>query len=303
MLAPRLRYRPAFVELAGFGRRSTFYDLHIRVMSVLVDLLQTQVSRLSEQQIASATAGLNSDVVLTIKRLRDPALAPEKRALYRSWLLGTGPTPTQARKEGLSGRLFDWAGATDLVKLWQAIGVLQILSENSTLLLLIDEGEAFQRVVHPDSLSAIAAGLRNLFDASNSSLGCIFALNLPDVRNPDHPFLRSDIVSRLPDRTLKLEALNTPERIKQFFHELWGRLSVLPVPLFDAAALDVLSQRLARFRTLISRGQISQSVTATQRDLVQVMTVIGNMAFQQQVLPPIRVEHLRAWLPGGMDGP
>ena len=294
-LAPDRRFRSVYVELTGFGRKATFFDVHLRVMNVLLPVLEQLAKHREARRWLAASNLASDDVKRAVTKLGDPALSPTALATTRAWILGTGPTPTQARKEGFTGRLFERSSAVDLVKIWQLCAELQRSSDSQGLLLLIDEGEGFQKVVHPESLATLGAGVRSVLDADNQSLGCIFALNLPETR--DHPFLRSDVVSRLTGKILNLEPLGSPERVERFTTALWGVLSTKP-RLLTPEAMSQLARRLAAMRNAISFDKRS-ALTPTQRDLLQVLSFITAQALREQRPPPYSLDDLKRWIPGG----
>ena len=119
-LAPDRRFRSVYVELTGFGRKATFFDVHLRVMNVLLPVLEQLAKHREARRWLAASNLASDDVKRAVTNLGDPALSPTALATTRAWILGTGPTPTQARKEGFTGRLFERSSAVDLVK----IGVL-----------------------------------------------------------------------------------------------------------------------------------------------------------------------------------
>lgn len=302
-LVPERPLRPVYVELAGFGRKATFFDVHLRVMNALLPVLESLSSRAElDDWMGSDTAGRLStaDVRHAVKRLGDSSAPPPERALTRAWLLGTGPTPTQARKAGFTGRLFESASAVDLGHLWQLCSELHQLAYKKRLLLLVDEGEGLQKIVHPDSLIMLYAGIRHLVDPDNQSVGCIFALNTPEAR--EHPFSRSDVLSRVTGKSQPLVPLNTPERVARFTTELWKKVSTEP-RLLTADAMGELSRRLTAMRNAIAFEARPSAVTPTQRDLLSVLSFLTRQAANDQRPPPYSVEDLTRWFPGAFAKP
>lgn len=301
-LGPDKGMRTVYFELDGFGRKSTFFDLHIRVMSGLCDILESNLSRyknLHKFLTKAETSGLlSSEMARAVRLLSDSSQTAETRALLRAWLIGTGPTPTQARtKLALSGRLFERAGPAALVNLWKMVSELEYDTNGRSLVVLLDEGESFGRIVSPDSQAAMGSGLRTLFDASNRSMGIALGLNTPQSREGLHPMLRSDVRGRLTGKEFLLNPLNTPDRIRRFIVALWERLrsKTAASALLDPEALTLLCQRLVALRDAISLHQRVLSSTPTQRDLMRVLGFIGDRAFAEGVKLPLTRDLLLRW--------
>lgn len=300
-LAPARKIRPVYFQLGPFQRRSSFLDLHISVMEELLEILEQNLTHLEEvPSFLEQKTSVKGDVKAALVALARPDTPEPKRAMLRSWLRGTGPTPTQARKDlELSGRLFEGASPITLVNLWKAVGELQRKADGRSLMLLMDEGEAFSKMVSPDSQASMGAGLRTLFDPDNRSLGIGLGLNTPTSRQGLHPMLQHDVASRIQGKQLQLSPLVDPVRIRRFLEGLWERLRgpKAPPELFDEGATDLLSNHLRTLRDSISLRSQTLSPTPTQRDLMSVLRYIGEFAMRDGELPPLTREMLDRWFP------
>jgi len=293
-LSPEHSLQPLYVELGGFGRRSNFRDLYVVVMSRLEALIKPVLVTLAGRRLDTLLerVELLPDVKTVFRHLAHPS--DERYSFFRAWILGTGPTPTQARNLGFAGRLFEYADPSALVAIWKFCSEAIVAAQKSRLLLLIDEGEVFSRVVDPDAQAHIGAGLRNLFDAGNQTLGIIVGLNTPDVRQGVHPFLRSDVASRVSPHKIGLRPLESPERIRSFYEKLWQHLSGTPLlPLLNKSAAHLLGQRALQMHAAITAEP--RSATVTQRKIVQILDYIGQRAFETATPHPISERALTSW--------
>lgn len=300
-LAPERNIRPVYFQLGAFMKRSTFFDLHITVMDELLGIIEGNLGRVGNvSQFLVESTSLKGDIKEAVVLLSDPSAPLKRRAMLRSWLRGTGPTPTQARSElGLSGRLFETANSVLLVNLWRAAGELQRAADGRTLMLLMDEGEAFSKMVSPDAQAAMGSGMRTLFDADNRSLGIALGLNTPTSRKGLHPMLQADVNSRLIGKQRGLSPLGDPEHVRRFLLALWTNLrgpGSAPL-LFDDEAAEMIATQLRDLRNAISlRSQVS-SPTPTQRDLMSVLRYISELALRDQRQPPLTRAMLASWFP------
>lgn len=300
-LAPDRAIRPVYFELGSFMRRSSFNDLHITVMVELGELLENNLARVQGlTAVLDEKTSLKGDIKTAFTQLADPTLPSAKRAMLRSWLRGTGPTPTQARKDlNFSGRLFDSASSVTLVNIWKAAGELQRAVDGRSLMILMDEGEAFSKMVSPDAQAAMGSGLRTLFDAGNRSLGIALGLNTPSSRKGIHPMLQSDVASRTQGKQRALLPLGDPLRIRRFIEGLWGHLRSPNAAhrLLDEGAMEVVANQLRELRNAISLRSQTLSPTPTQRDLISVLRYVSELAFRDGKSPPLTRDMLNSWFP------
>ncbi len=295
--APQLGHRPVYIELGGFGKKSNFRDLYIVVMARLEGVLLESLTKLVAakqpgglESILKAHESMNSDILSAFRRLADPN--EKEKANIRAWLLGTGPTPSQARRINFAGRLFEFADPPTLVGIWKICGQIIARAQSRRLLLLIDEGEVFSRVVDPDAQAHIGAGLRNLFDQSNHDIGCVFGINTPDVRQGVHPFERSDLASRVSTKKILLKPLEGEDRVIRFYESLWRMLSALPA-LLNQRAKVLLGQQAQQMHAAISVEPRTRAVT--QRKVVQILDYVGSRAMESRASLPLTERELRAW--------
>ncbi|WP_437625459.1 hypothetical protein [Sorangium sp. So ce1151] len=297
-LAPERNIRPVYFQLGSFTRRSSFFDLHISVMGEFLEILENNLAQASSvQAFLQAQPALHHEIKDAIQKLADRNIPPDKRATVRSWLLGTGPTPTQARKEGFSGRLFERTSSVGLINLWKAVGELQRAVDGRLLLLLLDEGEAFSKMVSPDAQASMGSGLRTLFDPDNRSLGIALGLNTPTSRQGLHPMLQPDVASRLMDKELSLMPLGEPERVRRFIEGLWDQLrgpNAAP-SLFDIGALGLVTTQLRDLSNAIFLRRNAPAPTPTQRHLMGVLRYIGELALRDGARPPFNRKQLLRW--------
>jgi hypothetical protein len=188
--------------------------------------------------------------------------------------------------------LFEFADPPTLVAIWKLCGQVVLKAHSRRLLLLIDEGEVFSRVVDPDAQAHIGAGLRSLFDTSNQDVGCVFGINTPDVRQGVHPFERSDLASRISTRKVLLKPLEGTDRVIRFYESLWRMLSALPA-LLNPRAVQFLGQQTQEMYAAISVEPRTRAVT--QRKVVQILDYIGSRAMESRVALPLSERDLRGW--------
>lgn len=295
-LTRRAQVHCLYVTLSGFERRSSFVDVHHRVAQHLAPLVEDLAPRM-QAGWASQDPGLGRDARTVFELLAQPDLKPETRGTLRAWLIGMGPTPTQARKLGLSGRLVDGVGPSELVALWKAIGRLHLAVEKRPLVLLLDESESFRRITDGDGLASLGQGYRELVDADNNCLGCFFGINLPSV-SVAHPLGRSDVASRLDGgRVLALEPLAQPPRTEKFVHEFWRQLSRGPA-LLEPDALSWVAANLRSLRSVVVTDPRELDNLPTPRDLLKLLSHIGQHAWQEGVRPPLS----HRWVSGLLVG-
>lgn len=294
------KVRCVYVALSGFERKSTFTDVHFRVGQPLAALVEELAPRMPTGWCD--TSQLSTDARIVFQQLARPDLKLEERASLRAWILGTGPTPTQARKLGLSGRLVEGAGPAEFVRLWREISRLHREVQGKRLVLLMDEGASFQRV-GPDGLTSLGQGYRELFDTGNQELGCFAGVNLPEA-NASHPLGRSEVTSRLSrEWVLTLKPLvSIPETIS-FIHELWRQLAPgRPALLTDEALIWVATNlRFLRARTTFDPRELENQ--PTPRDLLKLLTHIGQSGWQKDIPPPLTLRMVQGFLAPPLQPP
>lgn len=295
VLAPKRRMKPVFLTLSNFGARSTFSDVHVRVMNALDESLQHMLQKWPTADHAiEANGRLSQDMKRALRLLRNPNTKPKERATARTWLMGIGPTPTQARNMGLAGRLFESAGPVELVNLWKGLGELWATAKGERLLLLLDEGESFSKVTDVQAQASLGTGLRELFDQDNAAIGIFLAANTPDVRVGVHPLRRSDFESRIGGKHFTLQGLADPVQVERFIHGWWRLIGHPGTKLLEDGAVRIISTRLRELRDVLAvRPQTASK--PTQRNLMDVLAFVGRRAMEENHRPPISEVHIRSW--------
>jgi hypothetical protein len=163
--------------------------------------------------------------------------------------------------------------------------------------LLLDEGEAFSKMVSPDAQASMGSGLRTLFDPDNRSLGIALGLNTPTSRQGLHPMLQPDVVSRLMNKELSLVPLGDPERVRRFLEGLWDRLRgpKAALALLDASALQLVTTQLRDLSNAVFLRRNAPAPTPTQRHLMGVLRYIGELALRDGARPPFSRRQLLRW--------
>lgn len=286
------KWTTIYKMLGGFQRKSNFRDLYTTMMAQIEPEILPRIVALSTSGKLEKVIGdaLLQDVRRALQLLTDPKDAI--RANARAWLLGTGPTPTQARNLGLSGKLFEAADPVALMEIWKLCGRIVRATSNTTLVLVIDEGESFSRIVDPEAQAHIGSGLRGLFDVSNHDVGCLMGLNTPDVRQGIHPLLRSDVASRVNHRKILLKPLDGQDRVIRFYSDLWRLISQNPA-LLSARAAQFFGSRILEMHAAIAQEPRTNSTT--QRKVVQVLDYIGHRAYAAQSPLPLPESALKGW--------
>ncbi len=294
------KFRPVYLLLSGFQRRSDFYLVHRAIINQLIPLIRSALELPTDRRPnIRAQPLLSEDMCRALSNLTYKASAEQ-------WLSDSRVlTKAKAAKEGYGGTLTEKAQPADLIGLYKAISETYYQAFGQKLLLLIDEAESFARVLDPDAQASIGAGMRGFFDAENKSIGLFLGLNTPQTRGTTHPMLRSDVRSRVGDRRVELKPLNTTERIHSFIIELWPKLvdSSLKTgmgPFFlDQSALNLLENRLEDLRKQIYPEE-ELAPSPTPRDLLEVLTKIGEGAVQTQQRPPLGASLIEKWF--GLGG-
>lgn len=295
MLSPKHALKPVYLMLSNFGPRSTFSDVHVRVMNALDESLQAMLQALpTANSEIDANGRLSPDMKRALGLLRDPATKMKERATARAWLMGVGPTPTQARNLGFAGRLLEAAGPVELVNLWKGIGEIWATAEKKRLLLLLDEGEAFSRVTEAQAQASLGTGLRELFDQDNAAVGIFLAANTPDVRVGVHPLRRGDFETRIANKNLTLKGLADPTQVERFVRGWWQQIGRPKTSLLDESAVRLIAQRLKDLRDVLAVRPQGAS-KPTQRNLMDVLAFIGARALVENRRPPIAERDIRAW--------
>lgn len=299
VLAPERRFRPVYVVLSGFDRRSRFERVHALVMQALEGPLLEALEAPAAGTWLERAEELSLDVKSAFRLLRDPQIKREDHARVRAWLKGPGITSAQAHRLGFGGRLTDTFGPAQLVDLWKQIGELHAACsrDRCPLLLLFDETESIQQAMGPDGLRDLGNGFRQLLDPDNRSVGCMFSLNLPAMRGGEHPFLRGDVTRRYDDGAILLQPLGGPERVRQFTEGLWRELGDPAWPLLTTEAISYVGNHLTKLREragAVVTGSLKR--TPTQADLIVVLSFIAEAAFSAGTPLPLSVAALRAGL-------
>jgi|GEM_PF-6724556 len=280
--ASQRRMRPVYVSLGGLDARYAILTLHTRLMGVLDRVLFESLPKLPDIEGWLAAENLDVDVENAFRRLH----ATPRETIARSWLSGVGPTPTQARKAGFRGKLFEQAGPVELVKIWKTIARLHNKVDHKLLLILIDEAEAFSKISERGA-AGIGQALRELFDQDNAALGCVVGVHLADSRDTSfHPALaRSDFQTRIAGRSFQLRPLQSPNRIQMFVADLWRQLhGNSPPPLFSEATLKTFGQNFEALETAALGEQLGP---ITQRRVVTLLAHIGHYGYGLGDKPPI----------------
>jgi hypothetical protein len=295
VLAPKHGLLPIYLPLSNFGPKSTFADVHVRVMNALDEPLQAMLQAFSTaDQAIMANSRLNRDAKEALARLRNPSTPPKERATVRTWLMGVGPTPTQARSLGFAGRLFETAGPVELVNLWKGIGEIWAAARGKRLVLLLDEGEAFGRVTDSRAQASLGAGFRELFDTDNAAIGVFLAVYTPDARKGIHPLSRAEFESRIAEKRRDLRGLSDPDHVRRFVQGWWELIGRPGTRLLDEGALDLIASRLKDLRDVIAvRPQ--PALRPTQRNLMDVLAFIGKRAVEDGRRPPLTERDVRTW--------
>lgn len=313
---PASGYVPIYVELSGFGRRSTFFDVHKVLMRHLLEVTRAALKRFANGPDARAKlmkiledCGVRlPSASVAMLELATPTIGdvePDKAVAARSWLQGVRLSAAQVKiARDLQPSLFETSGPSELVGLYRALGEVEQQTSGRKPLLLIDETEAFSRVVDPDAQASIGHGIRSLFDPTNHTVGVFLGLNMPNVRRDQHPMLRPDVASRTQGNTYKLKHLNTPTRVRAFITWLWPALARdNAVPPFRLAkdAMDYLSEHLTTVRDKLLGSRFDGENISyarpdpTPRDLLAVLTTLGGATIEEKA-EIVDLARLNRWL-------
>lgn len=291
-----------YITLSGFNRKADFYIFHRAIIDRLLPFAR-EAMRSMQRANLNDIGNIGSDMKKALEALALSAIGKPHPVgvVAEQWLSDSRLlTAARASKEGYSGTLREKAGPSDLVELYKVISELYFKIFGKRIILLIDEGETFSRIVDVDAQASIGAGLRSFFDADNSknqSIGFVLGLNTPRARADKHPVLRSDVRSRIGDRLFVLQPLNTPERIHRFIEELWRHLSLDPTSMpfmLDRSAQDLLAKRLDELRKSIFPDE-DLSPSPTQRDLLEVLSKIGESSVEVTAPIPLDAQRIRRW--------
>jgi hypothetical protein len=302
-LAPEHRFEPLYVSLSGFNRKSDFYSVHSQIMAVLLPVIEKLMQRADyRREIIDEIPYVSGDMktaLIGLSRASIPSFPQSDAVSARQWLMNSRLLQAKsASKAGYSGRVSEVIKPSGLVKLYRALSWLHHHVTQKRLHLLIDEGESFSRIVDEDAQVDIGAGLRDLFDSENNDIGVFLGLTTPRNRRGTHPMLRADVVTRVGSRHWHLQPLNTPDRIRRFLDGVWRQLtteSASPNFLLEPAAVELLTTKLnAICRILIPADQLMAD--PTQRNLLDVLSLIGTSAVETHASSLIRARDIAEWL-------
>ena len=308
------KFLPIYLELSGFGRRSNYLDVHKLVMKHL--LIETRKSlqdyvrgsdaikdKISDVLKVCGVA-LDDDVVDTLRLLATPSIGDSDTTIVQTakkWLLGHKLLARERRLINVQVNLAENCKPPELVGLCKFFAEVERRQSKRTVLLLIDETEAFTAVVDPDAVASIGHGMRTLFDSANKSLGIFLGLNMPKARMSNHPILRRDVSSRMRSKIIRLEPLNTPDRVDKFMTQLWPKLSTTdPTPaagpfLLSPDAQELIKTRLGDLHDALDPSPDFGGTASTQRELLAVLSAIGAIAREEGVRPIDRSSIIK-WL-------
>jgi hypothetical protein len=297
-------FEPIYVLLSGFGRRSDFLAVHQQIASKLIDKAAAAMQAPGPDRAARVDTlqDISENMRKALRYLGIVGLGTEHEdtSIAKQWLMASSKlTGASLKKANLSCTLFQEGGPNHVVDLYKGISDLYRKTFKRKLLLLLDEGESFSNVVDIDAQADIGSGMRTLFDGENQSIGCFLGLNTPRARGFGvHPMLRSDVQSRVGNRQIRLSSLTSARHVGDFMELLWPKLAKDPgrLPfLLDRAAFDLVTLRLDDFRKSLARDEDQLSATPSPRDLLHVLSDIGQNAVRKDVEPPIRVDLIRRW--------
>ena len=308
-------YLPIYLELSGFGRRSDYLDVHKLVMRHILNCtrksLQTYVhnSENIKDKISSILGDCGvaaDDVVDTLLLLAAPSIGDTDSEIVRTakkWLTGHKLLARERRMINVQVNLAECCKPPELVGLCKFFAEIERRESKRTVLLLIDETEAFTAVVDPDAKASIGHGMRALFDPSNKSCGIFLGLNMPGARMSNHPILRRDVSSRMKNKKILLQPLNTEVRRGQFMTQLWPKLSTIDPKedsrvgpfLLTPDAQELIQKRLRDLHDALDTNSESSGTAPTQRELLAVLSLIGAIAREEQVRPIDRSSIMK-WL-------
>ncbi len=302
-LAPEYGFMPVYVELSGFNRKSDFYSVHSQIMAVLLPVIEALMLRNDyKRDILDEVPDLTGDMKTALKGLSRAGIRDVPQSdmvLARQWLMNSRLLQAKnATKAGYSGRVTEVVKPSGLVKLYRALSWLHEQVTKTRLLLLIDEGESFSRIVDEDAQVDIGTGLRSLFDSTNDDIGVFLGLTTPRNRRGTHPMVRADVISRVGSRHWHLQPLNTPDRVRSFLNGVWHQITSESSPdfLFEPAALEFFTTNLSAIcRMLLPSDQLGAD--PTQRNTLDVLSVIGASAIEVGARVPIRAKDIATWLP------
>jgi len=291
----KLPYTPIYTTFSGFESHTDFIaGIHRPVMTRLLGLFLDNLSIFDEMISApSALEGVVTQVQAALRAVR----APGSRGVEaRAWLTASRTlTPSKALKAGYSVMLDEVCPPSDLASLYVRLAERWHAITRKYLLLLVDEGESFTRVVNEDAQASIGAGLRQIFDSTNQHLGLFLGLNTPRTRKGTHPMLRSDVRSRV-QRTITLPTLQERSLREQFISDLWENLA-LPTHI-DSFFLDKDARRFLIDEIDPIRRRLLQDfqlASPTPRDLLAVLDLIAQAAFAERKKLPLDEATLRQW--------
>lgn len=289
------KYDTIFLTLSGFNNRTDFIaGIHRPLIGPLLDIV------LADQKYAAEMMGVPVDTkVEPVQRALRDLLSPEATRVTaaRAWLSASRTlTPSKALKAGYSMLLDEAMKPADLAMLYVSLARRWRSLTNRTLLLFLDEGESFSRLGNEDAQASLGAGLRQLLDATNDSLGIFIGLNTPQTRKGTHPMLRSDVRSRV-RQSIVLPTLQDTALREQFIEGLWEKLAAdreNPPFMLEREARHFVVHEIDAIRRQ-SLGDLQQA-SPTPRDMLLVLDLIARTAYFEQAPLPLSESTLRRWM-------
>ena len=281
------RFTPVYVKLEAHGRFAESRHLHDSMLS------QMEKHGLLQPAIVGAVEPLDFDLRLALTMLRAKPADPDARA----WLLGRGPTPTQARKAGFSTRLSDYARGVKYAEIWRSLATGYSKETGRELLFLLDESETFQEVVDATRAADMGIAIREMFDAGNKAFGVVMGLTAPKGRGGAltyHPLGRPDVLSRVQDNLIQLRRIENIERLVTFMTELLSRVLVDRRRFLPDDTLRRLAERghdlAPRIGPVLAREPV-------QREYVKLLDRLATTAAREDWPLPVRPDQIDAWAP------
>ncbi|MFM7204760.1 MAG: hypothetical protein ACKO6N_28645 [Myxococcota bacterium] len=296
---PVEQHHPFYVKLGGFDRKTAFIQVYRQIMTELLPLLEKKETGPIDLSTLSPNEFLDHDSCLALKELLSVRILSEhpERVLARRWLRADPDLrSSESVKGGYARRLVNSTPA-QLMHLLLGISALYKRSKHHTLLMLLDESESFSRLTDDVSQADVAAGLRELFDPSNTALSVVVGLNTPSSRAGHHPMLRSEVRSRMVGKYIQLKPIESDKRVSEFIQQLWGELASNP----ETYPFHLSQQSLTLFIRGVTSWRKKLDVTLLEgqpvvpRDICSLLNILGQEALREGVKAPITVDKLTQW--------
>lgn len=309
-IAPDINLDPIFVEFSGFKKGSgfeRFHELFIeKILNVVMDpLRQWALGEAGYQDCFDGNLFVERDFLKALKNVVPASLLPgddsEDNRYAKAWLRGSKVlTPSRALKAGYSTMVWEHSPTT-LVRLYRSLGMIYQVywkkkGDARKLLILVDETESFAHVTNSDAQISLGNGLRGLFDEENKQLGFVLGLNVPShAASRTHPAQRADIRTRLQGRTINLVPFHNDNDMRDFMDKVWCGLtkdSSKRTFLLSDTARDLVLARLESLRVVVG---VNTRAATTPRDLLKVLTYIGEHAVKNNIKSMIQSEDINRW--------